>query len=134
MAFELFQAAGFDKLPRGQPHYGLEAALEMTIQLILDVITIFNEFVNSKTGPFQRSLHQDERSSNEESVLATPGQEETRALGIDVEAIRDRAKEWWSTMIVAEWVNGAKNKAIADILKETGDHEAFVWDCFKKAV
>ena len=53
--------------------------------------------------------------------------ERESGLPIDIEAIEKRA-EMLVHSIVERWVRNAKFTANADILRETGKHEDFVWE------
>jgi hypothetical protein len=60
------------------------------------------------------------------------GEREAR-LALDVEAIQVRANEMVD-YLVAQWVTASKDKAVADNLAQTGEHEAFVWRRFREGL
>jgi len=112
----------------------IEGALETTIRMILDVIATFNEYLKTRANLLGRSGNEKERSEDE-IVPIKCGEQEVSLFTIDVEAIRDRpSKMMLVDRIVAGWVTGAKDKAVADILEETGEHQAFVWKRFTEKV
>jgi hypothetical protein len=52
-------------------------------------------------------------------------------LSIDIGAT-DKYGKALATVIVDEWVTAAMIKGNADILEETGEHEDFIWQHFRK--
>jgi hypothetical protein len=52
-------------------------------------------------------------------------------LAIDIEAIRNGA-EMVAPCVANSWVQDAKDKAVADILQETGEHQDLVWQCLRE--
>jgi hypothetical protein len=57
--------------------------------------------------------------------------EPKNVMPIDIEAIEERAKPLVH-FTVEKWVMNAKVEANADILRETGEHEDFVWQHLRK--
>lgn len=90
----------------------VEEMLEATIQEILKIIDLFNEYVNWRR------------------VLAVTSEEGT-SVRIDVEAIRGRASILINS-VVKQWVKEAQNKAIADHLTDTDEYRNFVWERFRE--
>ena len=107
----------------------IEATLETTLQAILDAVATFNEYMNTRADLLDREWNQNGRQEDG-SASGIPGQRDGN-LNIDVEAIRNRA-EMLVDFIAGEWVQAAKDEAVADILKETGAHQDFVWQRFQE--
>ena len=57
--------------------------------------------------------------------------EPENGLQIDIEALEKRA-EMLVQSIVEKWVRNARVTGIADVLRETGKHEDFLWEDFRK--
>jgi hypothetical protein len=108
----------------------IEAALETTIQLILETVVTFNEYVSTEDS----GLSQQEVPPKDETLPATASEQRGCPLTIDVEAIPSRASEQLLNFQVAQWVIKAKNEATADLLEETGEHGDFLWERFREEV
>jgi hypothetical protein len=111
----------------------IEGALEGTIQTVRDAILLFakyQEYQEKLADPLSRGLNQESQNAGTGSVV--PGERKIDLL-IDIAAIEERGKEQ-ADVIVDEWVMIAKNEAKADILEETGQHEDFLWQNFRKRV
>ena len=100
---------------------GIEEALESTIQLILETVATFNEYLSTKPNGF---------TQDDETTI----DHETSPLRIDVEAIRERASKELVDYLVSTWVTEAQENAIADILEETNEHGNFIWERFRSQV
>jgi hypothetical protein len=100
-----------------------ETTLETTIQMVRDVIVLFNE---DRADPLSRAL--DRESEN----TVTPGESQSN-LSIDIEVIEERAKLQADT-IIDEWTTTAKKKSTEDVLEITGEHQDFVWQNFRKLI
>ena len=114
----------------------IEHALETTIQLVSAVVLTFNEYVSTKANGFSQDSGQRAPSQNEVPPALT-GAEEAHLWGrlkIDVNAIRSWAGELAPQAFVSAWETEARHKAIADILRETGEHESVVWERFCQEV
>ena len=127
-AVEVVQKSYFDG--HAILNQGIEAALETTIQLILEAIATFNEYVSTRDSEFSQQAAQPE----DETLPAMAGEQNTCPLRIDVEAIRSRANGRLLDFQVSQWVANAKNKATADLLEETGEHGDFLWERFREEV
>jgi hypothetical protein len=107
----------------------IEGALETAIQLILEAVAKFNEYV-STTGS---GLSQQGVPSKDETLPAIASEQGTCTLRIDVEAIRSGFSDILIDCQVYQWVTDAKNKATADLLEETGEHGDFLWERFRES-
>jgi hypothetical protein len=96
----------------------VEAELEVIIGTIRDAIAAFNEYFKLNTELSNRESEH-EQQKEWESVLP-----------IDVDAVEKR-NEALVHFIVQKWTMDAKFKSNADILRETGKHEDFIWQHFQ---
>jgi hypothetical protein len=109
-----------------------EDAVEATIQLVLEAVVTFNDWVSTRADGFSQGSRQRAPSQGEVRPAVT-GTDEANlwsCLRIDVEAIRSRASEFGPQVVASAWETAARHKGNADILRETGDHEAVVWERF----
>jgi hypothetical protein len=105
-----------------------EIAFEKAIRAARDVIAQFNEYLKVRGKLSNReSGHEQQKAETAHAMLF----EREGRLPIDIEAVEKRA-EILDDIIVQKWVKDAKDKANADILRETGKHEDFVWQHFQK--
>src|SRR5713101_3085013 len=109
----------------------VEIGLGETIRAIEEAVATFNEYLKTRKALFQTEWDQEERGSGVPS--AGLGEREGH-LAIDIEGIQGRVKDYLVDHIVDEWVRNAKHKAIADILQETREHEAYVWRTLREQV
>ena len=109
----------------------VEIGLGETIRAIEDAVAMFNEYLKTRADLFSRERSQEEREDGIASTI--PGEREGH-LAIDIEGIQGRAKDYLVDDIVDEWVRNAKDKAVADILQETREHEAYVWRTLREQV
>jgi hypothetical protein len=105
-----------------------EIALEITIRAVRNAIAQFNEYLEVRAK--LSSQESDHGQQNAEMANAMLFERES-ALPIDIEAVEKRA-EIVVEFIVQKWVKNAKSTANADILREAGKHEDFVWEQFRK--
>jgi hypothetical protein len=93
----------------------VETGLDDTIKTLEDGIATFNDYLKAR------------------AASTIPGEREG-PLAIDIDAIHAAAKKILAGEIANEWIQAAKDKARADILEETDEHGAFVWDRFRQQV
>jgi hypothetical protein len=105
-----------------------EIAFEIAIRKIRDAIAQFNEYLEVRAGLSNRKSDHEQQKA--EMANAMPFEREN-SLPIDIEAVEKRA-EIFADFIAQKWVMNAKFKAKADVLWETGEHEDFVWEQFRK--
>jgi len=110
-------------------NHRIEGELETTIQLVLEAIAMFNEYVSTNTSGLSQRLER----SEDGGLRATVGEKRSCTLKIDVEAIRGGMSDLIS-YIESQWIKKAKNQATADLLEETGEHGDFLSACFKEEV
>jgi hypothetical protein len=114
----------------------VELSLAQTIKTIEDAITTFNEYLNSRADLFRQEWDREEREGEEDrraSLMSpVPGEREGH-LVLSIEAIQYRVN-YFVDEITDEWLKNAKHKAVADILQETQEHEAYVWQSFRERV
>jgi len=109
----------------------VETRLAETIRAIEDAVATFNEYLKTRANLFSRERNQEEREDGIASAI--PGEREGH-LAIHIEGIQRRAVDYLVDDIVDEWVRNAKHKAVADILQETREHEAYVWRTLREQV
>jgi hypothetical protein len=105
-----------------------EMAFEMTIRIVRDAIALFNEYRQAMADSSNKESEQEQLKAG--TVNAMPFQRES-SLPIDIEAI-EKGAELLVHAIVEKWVMNAKFTGTADILRETGKHEEFIWQQFRK--
>lgn len=110
----------------------VEAALAETVKTLEDGIETFNAYLKTRAEVFKGEWEVEE-DENDGIASAIPGEREGR-LAIDIDAIRAGVKKLQAGLISAGWVKTAKDKAKADILEESDEHGAFVWDRFREQV
>jgi hypothetical protein len=108
----------------------IEMAFEMTIQTIRDAIAAFNEYRKVMANLSNQKSDQEQQKAGIATVMAG-GREGN--LSIDIEAI-ERCANLLRNMICNEWLKSAKIIGTAAILKETGKHEDFIWQHFRKEI
>jgi hypothetical protein len=108
----------------------IETSLEVTIRTVRDTIFLFDEYQRKAADPLSGGPNQE---SQKDSIRSVVRGERQANVSIDIEAIEKRGK-MLAGVIVDEWVTTATNKGKADILKETGRHEDFLWQSFRKSV
>jgi len=86
----------------------VEDGLNETIKTLEDCIAIFNAYLKTRVEFFK-------------------GEPEGR-LAIDVDAVRAAAVKLHTKRVAAAWIKHAKQIAKAEILAETNEHGAFLWD------
>jgi len=109
----------------------VETGLDETIRAVEEAVATFNEYLKTRADLFSRERNQEEREDGIASAI--PGEHEGH-LAIDIEGIQGRAKDYVVDDIVDDWVRNAKDKAVADILQETREHEAYVWRTLRERV
>ena len=107
----------------------VEASLEETIATVEKTAAAFNEYLETRADLLKTQRDQEKR--NDQLPSATP-HERGSCLTICVEAIQNRAKDYIAVFMAALWVKRAQEKAVADILKETQEHEAYIWEAFRE--
>jgi hypothetical protein len=105
-----------------------ETAFETTIEGLRDAIAEFNKYRKDNAEWTKRKSDRDQQKAGMANVLPL---EPENGLPIDIEAI-EKSDEMLVQPIVEKWVMNAKVSGIADILRETGKHEDFVWHHFQK--
>jgi hypothetical protein len=105
-----------------------EIAFEIAIRTIRDAIAQFNEYLEVRAELSNRKSDHEQHEA--EMASAMPFEREN-SLPIDIEGVEKRA-EILADFIVQKWVMNAKFTANADILRETGKHEDFVWEQFRR--
>jgi hypothetical protein len=108
--------------------HDIEGALEKTIEMIIESIATFNEYLSTKGNGLRPELSQQGPKDENSPVVATGPL--TSSLTVDVESIRGRTKGIVTDYIYTEWVSEAKHGAVAEVLRETGGHENVVWERF----
>jgi len=107
-----------------------EIALEIAIRTVRDSIAAFNEYLKVRSELSNRESAHRQPKADVANVM--PFDRES-SLPVDIEAVEKRA-EMLVNFIVQQWVKNAKFRGNADILHETGQHEDFVWEHFRKDV
>jgi hypothetical protein len=102
-----------------------EKAFEMTNQAVRDSLEEINKYVAELSN--QESDHERQKPG---MANAMPFEREN-ILPIDIEAM-EKCDETLVDSIVENWVRHAEFTGSADILRETGIHEDFVWQHFRK--
>ena len=127
-AGEVVQKKYFDG--HGVLHLHIEEAMETTIQLILEAVATFDEYISTEgNGLTERRV-----GSRDTALPDIASQARNDALRIDVEAISSRASEVSLEYVASQWIKEAKDKATADLLEETGEHGHFLWERFRENV
>jgi hypothetical protein len=108
----------------------VETEFEATIGTIRNGIAAYNQCVQLSAEVINREF--DPVQQKDGLTNAAPFERES-SLSIDVETIEKRA-EMLADFIVRKWVTNAKTKGTADILRETGKHEDYIWQHFRKEV
>ena len=128
-AVDLIQEQYFDRHPI--LFRDVEIQLQESIQQMLHALAIFDEYKGWLSG-----LNKERRPGvqNEAGAGPTPTEAPEGHLSLDIETVQMRAKNWLAQGIADEWVKDAKERAVADILQETGEHEAYVWRTFRERV
>jgi predicted protein tyrosine phosphatase len=108
----------------------VETEYEISIGLIRVGIAAFNEYRKDMAHLLTRELDQEQQKAGTANPIPF---ERKSSLPIDIEAIEKRGKTLVNS-IVEKWTMNAKFKAKADVLRETGKHEDFVWQYFQKEV
>jgi len=106
----------------------IETEIEMIIQAVRESIATFNDYRKDIADLSNRESNQEQQEAG--TANAMPFEPEN-GLPIDIEAISKR-DEIFVQSIVEKWVMNAKVSGIADILRQTGKHEVFVWHHFQK--
>lgn len=106
----------------------IETEIEMIIQTVRESIATFNDYRKDIADLSNRESNQEQQEAG--TANAMPFEPEN-GLPIDIEAISKR-DEIFVQSIVEKWVMNAKVSGIADILRQTGKHEVFVWHHFQK--
>jgi hypothetical protein len=106
----------------------IETEIEMIIQTVRELIATFNDYRKDIADLSDRESNQEQQEAG--TANAMPFEPEN-GLPIDIEAISKR-DEIFVQSIVEKWVMNAKVSGIADILRQTGKHEVFVWHHFQK--
>jgi hypothetical protein len=105
-----------------------EIAFEIANRTVRDAIAAFNEYFKVRAELSNReSDHEEQKAGTANAMLF----ERESSLPIDIEAVEKHAGILVDS-IVENWVMNAKFKANADILRETGKHEDFIWQQFRK--
>ena len=109
-------------------HKDTEMAFEMTIRIVRDAIALFNEYRKVMADSvIQKSDQEQLKAGMADAMLF----ELESSQPIDIEAIEKRA-EMLVPSIVKRRVMNAKFTGTADILRETGKHEDFIWQQCRK--
>ena len=108
-----------------------EGKLAETIKSVEGAVSIFNDYLATRNALFISESDPRDRADDAASAIVS---ERERHLSIDIEAIRGRAEDLLVACIAGEWVKEARENAKADILQETGEHEAHVWRTFQERV
>jgi hypothetical protein len=106
-----------------------ETALEIATRTVRDAIAVFNEYVTVRgklSNPDSDPEQQKSATANDLLV------ERESSLPIDIEAVEKRT-EFLVDIIAQQWVKEAKYTANAEVLRETGRHEDFVWGNFQRS-
>jgi hypothetical protein len=108
-----------------------EGKLAETIRSLEDAVSMFDEYLATRDALFNSESDPEDRADAAESAMF--GEREGH-LAIDIEGIRGRLGSFLVDHITNEWVKESKAEATADILQETGEHEAHVWQTFRDRV
>jgi hypothetical protein len=108
-----------------------EGKLADTIKSIEDAVSTFNEYLGIRGALFKSESDPEDRIDATGSAMF--GEREGH-LAIDIEGIRGRAGSFLVDHITDGWVKESTAEATADILQETGGHEAHVWQTFRDRV
>ena len=106
----------------------VETEFETTIGMVRHLIAGFNEYRKDVAGPPNRESDQEQQKAGIANAL--PFESEI-SPPIDIEAI-EKCSEELAHFIVERWVRDATVIGTADILRETGMHEDYVWQHFRK--
>jgi hypothetical protein len=108
----------------------VEEELEVTIGTVRDAIAAFNEYLSVNA---EFSIRESDHEQQIDRMANAVPLERESVLPIDVNAVEKRS-EALVHFVVQKWTIDAKFKANADVLRETGKHEDFVWEHFQKEV
>jgi hypothetical protein len=106
----------------------LEREIEAIIGMHREVIADFNEFRKSMVGLSCRESDQERRKAGAANAAAS---EPENAVRIDIEAAA-KCNDVLVDSIVEKWESNARFNSNADILREIGDHEEFIFQRLKK--
>jgi hypothetical protein len=99
----------------------VEAKLTKTIQTVHQAVAIFNEYLQDRA-----SVKPDQGLQEQHDSVSSATSDHEVHLAIDIEAIQNEAG-MAADRVADTWARDAKDKAVGDILEETGEHEDFVW-------
>ena len=105
----------------------VEAALDETIKTMEDTVLIFNEYL--KATPSLSRAEWDQ-GNGDGIAFAIPDSGEGYRT-IDIQAVQ-RLTTDWAVAIADRWVEEAQDTAFAVNLEETGEHESYMWEQFRK--
>jgi hypothetical protein len=116
-AVQIIQEGRFDGHPVLHPN--IEDTLESVVTMIR--INLFNYYLELTSG-----ISTDLAQAPPANQIPVPEQKMS-SLRLDAEGIAEESKKLRAQGVATMWENRAKNKAVADILAETGEHADFVW-------
>jgi hypothetical protein len=99
----------------------VEAKLTKTSQTVHEAAAIFNEYLQCRAH-----VRADWALQGHHDSISSATSDHEPHLAVDIEAIQNRA-EMVAGSLADTWVRDAKDKAVADILEETGEHHYLVW-------
>jgi hypothetical protein len=105
-----------------------EIAFETAMRAVRDAIAQFNEYLKVKAI---LSSQESDRQQQDADMANDMLLERERSLTINIDNI-EKCAENLVDLIVQMWVKEAKLTANVDILRETGKHEDFIWEQFRK--
>ncbi len=106
----------------------IETAVELTIQSVREAIVGFNDYRKDQADLTNQVSDQEQQKTGIANAMPF---EPENGLQIDIEAL-EKGDEMLVQSIVEKWIMNARVTGIADILKETGKHEDFLWKDLRK--
>jgi hypothetical protein len=101
----------------------IEMAVEMTIRTVRDTIAVFNEYREVKTDLSNRESDQEQQEGEMANTMIF---ERESRLPIDIEGVQKHS-EIFIDIIAQKWVKNARIQGTADMLREIGKHEDYIW-------
>lgn len=106
----------------------VEAELEQTIAMCEDAAALFNEYL--KIGfDLHRSKSERHRPGSESATSISQ-----HDLTIDIEIIREIARDMLADVIATNWISEAKDRTRIDTLEEAGEYDAYITATLRKLV
>jgi len=105
----------------------VEAALDETIKTMKDTVLMFNEYLKA-TPSLSRAEWDQGNGDGIASAIPDSGE---GYRTIDIQGVQRRAADR-AVAITDQWVEEAQDEVFAINLEETGEHESYMWEQFRK--